>query len=211
VDKRSPLVLVEEDPTRTAYGAYRTICACKDCTVSCRFIPGYLIPSDLELIKKQLVKSTKVGLTEQYEDLISWCLENLVASPGALVVRGGIPMRVPTLVPARDKETNWCKFLKPKGGTHGFDCTIHEVAPFGCAFFDSHAPEGKWQALSSQGLQSILIDREQGGLYSRVWQALAVLGRISPTPEQCRDAMQAHYVKELQQRVEKQETPPASS
>lgn len=212
MDKRSPLVVVEEDPTREAYGQYRTVCACNDCTISCKFVPGYLIPADLDLINKNVVKSTKVALGEQYDDLINWCLDNLLASPGALVVKAGIPFRVRTLVPARDKETGWCKFLKPRStSSKELICTIHDNAPFGCAFFDSHASNEKWQSLSAQGLQSIIIDRQQGGLYSRIWQALSVLNRCAPSPEQCREAMQIHYVKELQQRAEAKETPPGTS
>jgi len=35
---------------RTEFGSARTACSCANCSINCRFIPGYLIPADLERI-----------------------------------------------------------------------------------------------------------------------------------------------------------------
>ena len=39
---------------RTEFGFERTACACSECAINCRFIPGYLIPADLDRIAGHL-------------------------------------------------------------------------------------------------------------------------------------------------------------
>ena len=40
--------------TRTTFGFNRTECACEECALNCRFIPGYLIPTDIAAIAHHL-------------------------------------------------------------------------------------------------------------------------------------------------------------
>src|SRR6516162_6121893 len=89
------------DPARSEFGFTRTICACTSCTASCRHIPGYLVPDDLVRLR---------DLLSPGEDLLTWSRGNLLASPGALVARGGQLFRIPTLVPARKSDRS-CRFL----------------------------------------------------------------------------------------------------
>jgi hypothetical protein len=42
---------------RKEFGFVRTVCACGECTINCHFIPGYLIPADLERICTLTIKS----------------------------------------------------------------------------------------------------------------------------------------------------------
>jgi Fe-S-cluster containining protein len=63
-----------------------------------------------------------------------------VASPGALVKdrSTGRVQRIGTVTPRFDRRRKRCVFLDDHDR-----CTIHAVAPFGCAYFDTHMSLGK--------------------------------------------------------------------
>jgi len=85
---------------RAEFGIARTECACRACVVNCRFVPGSLIPADLHRIAKYLNESS----------LTRFALDNLLASPGAIIyTRSGL-VRIRTLVPAR-RADGACRFL----------------------------------------------------------------------------------------------------
>ena len=109
------------DP-RITFGFARTECACGECALNCRYIPGYLIPTDLDAMAAHL----------GYESVLTFALENLLASPGATVMADGQVFQIPTLVPAR-QVNGACKFLTTESR-----CAIHAVSPFGCSHFDVH-------------------------------------------------------------------------
>ena len=155
-------------------GHFRTICNCELCTINCRFIPGYLLPEDLDYI------ATFLG----YSKLSEFAEKNLLASPGAIVIKDGRLCRIRTLVPARN-ENGWCKFFD------GSLCTIHPVAPFGCAFFDSHQEQSESNAISAKGLQIIagLWEDQPFSRYCQIWNHLHQRGMRAPAPEECRDRM----------------------
>lgn len=108
----------------------RTVCSCEACVECCTRQPGPLAPHDVEPILKHLGAGGEALL---------------VASAGATVAKDGKTFRIPTITPARDHATGWCVFLTPEKR-----CSIHELAPFGCAFFDVHMaydeamPRAKW-------------------------------------------------------------------
>jgi hypothetical protein len=107
---------------REEFGVPRTSCTCITCVNKCAKMPGCLIPADLtRMIPKNV-------------DPYRWSEENLLASPGALVTKDGKLFRIPTLVPAIQAD-GACINL-----TDDLRCKIHDLAPFGCAFF-SCAPE----------------------------------------------------------------------
>lgn len=156
------------DHARTEFGAARLVCACEACVTNCRFLPGYLIPSDL----RRLVPAGA--------GLLSWAREHLRASPGATVLRLHADgrrevIRVPTLVPAHRDDLS-CRWLE------GDRCTVHAVAPFGCAFFACSQSRSESDALSSAGLAAIMADDEDAGVYRGVWYALWAEGLRSPEP-----------------------------
>jgi Fe-S-cluster containining protein len=114
----------------------RTTCDCAECVACCKKQPGPLVPSDLPRIQ------TFLGLT--YNKL----LPLLVASLGSLVLdtRTGDVRRIGSITPAR-KADGSCVFLDANDR-----CSIHPVAPFGCAYFDVHMdartanPRSTWLA-----------------------------------------------------------------
>ena len=128
---------------RTEYGRERNVCGCNGCVENCRHMPGHLIPADLV-------------------DPLIWSETNLLASPGAKVVRGDEIFRIPTLVSAV-KADGSCIHLA--GGA----CQIHQIAPFGCAFFSCTDYDPN---LSALGLRDIMIDGQRDGLYTRIWRHL---------------------------------------
>jgi hypothetical protein len=166
---KQPLPLV--DPARSEFGFYRTQCDCPECTRSCRHVPAYLIPADLERTHRCLAPE---------QDFRGWARQHLLASPGALVLRGGRAFRIPTLVPAR-RPGGACVFLTAEGR-----CAIHAVSPFGCAFFDSHMPHAECDRRSKRGLQAVLEAWGAGDVYAHVWVALAGDGLVAPPPEVAR-------------------------
>jgi Fe-S-cluster containining protein len=159
---------------RTEFGFKRTVCACSECAINCRFIPGYLIPADLERIAGHL----------GCKNLIEFALEHLLASPGATVLERGQVRQIPTLVPAR-RGDGACKFLDANNR-----CTIHEVSPFGCAFFDAHQSKAESDYRSGSGL--VQIDRawQADHLYARLWLLLDALGKVGPSPVAARARLQ---------------------
>jgi Fe-S-cluster containining protein len=99
----------------------RTKCACEQCVGCCKRQPGPLIPGDLERIAALRGESVEEAKA------------NFWASPGALVkhLSTGKVQRIGTITPRYRKGR--CVFLDEHDR-----CSIHEAAPFGCAFFDTH-------------------------------------------------------------------------
>lgn len=87
-------------------------------------------------------------------DTVAWLF--FVASPGAVVrVKGsGENVRVGTITPGMDGDH--CRFLDVATGK----CRIHPVAPFGCAYFDTHMGATEGARRSLWGVQRIAASRE---------------------------------------------------
>jgi hypothetical protein len=153
---------------RTEKGFGRTSCACHTCVRNCQFMPGFLIPSDLaRMIPPDVVPE-------------KWAEGRLLASPGALAVKNGVPFRIHTLVPAV-KADGSCIHLDDSNR-----CGIHQIAPFGCAFFDCGPERGH---LSHFGLIEVMRAWENNDLYARIWGHLARQGRTQLRAELLRERM----------------------
>jgi hypothetical protein len=159
---------------RTEFGFKRIECACSACLRNCYGLPGYLIPADLSRIADYLGE----------DDIVRFALDNLLASPGALVVAHGEIFAIPTIVPAR-RPDGACCFLKNDL------CSIHAVNPFGCAFFSAEQTNEQSDAISARGLMEIMKAWRQGDLYARLWARLYEEGRIAPSPLEARARMRA--------------------
>jgi Fe-S-cluster containining protein len=143
------------------------------------------LPEDLEMIHGAKFNPF-LDWHHQAASFRQFILTNLLASPGALVMKDGRVFRIRTLVPARN-DSGWCRFFD------GSLCTIHQVSPFGCAFFDSHQGQSHSNAISAMGLQIIagLWEDQPRSLYCQVWKELYRKGMRAPAPEECRERMGA--------------------
>lgn len=159
---------MQEDSSRTEFGFPRSKCECRECQVNCRYMPGFLIPADLD-------RMIPAGA-----DPFEWAESNLLASPGALVSADGKLFRIPTLVPAV-KEDGSCTHLQ--GGKRNGKCTIHQIAPFGCSFFDCGPERGN---LSRHGLMAVYDATHEDSLYRKLWLHLSNLGHTQLAPEELR-------------------------
>jgi len=125
--------------SRPGFPFGRTSCACAACVECCKRQPGPLIPGDLERIAEHL------GLpVAEAARAFFW------ASGGALVgTADGRQFRVGSITPRHERGR--CVFLDAEDR-----CSIHEVAPAGCAYFDTHmsarvaAPRGHRMAQLQQ-------------------------------------------------------------
>lgn len=136
----------------------RNVCSCKQCKENCKIIPGYLAPDDCIAI---------YGYLNPVVKFIDFAKLHFLASPGAIVMRNGEILRIPTIVPARNKETGYCIFF-----TKEEKCRIHPVAPFGCRYFAHFQSIEESNAISKVGLYSIIDSLNTGGSYIKLWQEL---------------------------------------
>jgi len=135
------------------------------------FMPGFLIPAYLERLMPVDVNP------------FVWAEQNLLASPGALVMSGGQLYRVPTLVPAK-KEDGSCIHYQQRG------CAIWENSPFGCAFFGCGAQDE--DKMSNKGIMAVYrAHGDPASLYHRVWSYLWAAGKQQDAPEVSRERMAA--------------------
>ena len=131
-----------------------------------------LIPDDVPRITRHL----------GYTDVMEFARENLLASPGAIVLRDNQQERIPTLVPQRGAD-GACRFLKNDL------CTIHTVSPYGCAFFSEHEDRAMADRKSILGLVHITRDHQTNGRYSRIWSMLDSANLRAIPPETIRQRM----------------------
>jgi len=80
------------------------------------------------------------------------------SSPGMVLLNTATSrqFRIRTIVPLYDRRAKRCVFLSDEGR-----CTIHPVAPFGCAYFDTHMRDAEWQRRARWGIGEIQGRREE--------------------------------------------------
>ena len=142
----------------------RTTCACNECKLACRHMPGALIPGDAEAIAGHL----GVQATDE------WIEQHFRASDGAKVVLQGNFLAVPSMVPAQ-KADGSCTFLDDDGR-----CTVHPVAPFGCAYLDMHMGQSEADERSQATIRAQLEDLAKQGDHSKHIANLAEKGLVAP-------------------------------
>jgi hypothetical protein len=132
------------------HGFQRTECACDMCQIPCRHNPGGLDVADLE-------RMCPAG-----QDIFVWAEEHL---------RALTEKPWPVLVPSRHVKGHCHWYYEGK-------CLVHDIAPYGCAFFDSHMPAdqvaGRYAAMSA----ARQADAAAHGLYEHVWLHLCRKGLI---------------------------------
>ncbi len=166
----------------------RTKCSCDRCAAGCKTMPGSLIPGDLDRIQAY------VG--DRSGDFI---LSHFQASDGAKVAArvGGMMIltRVPTIVPAQRKDGR-CVFLDDDNL-----CSIHEVAPFGCAYHDVHLSEEEAAPRSEYAVMQQLPAQQAPASPYVQWHGLLVAaGMVAAPLDERREAMET-MINELERRT----------
>lgn len=181
----------------------RTACACFNCAISCRHVPGFLAPEDI----LPLYRLTAGAAAAPGDDaVLAWARRHLRASPGAVVGKrrddGSLhTFRVPTLVPARAAGgCHWLDAAQGDGLGNGVGgCAVHAAAPWGCRMTDSHMEPALGRRKSHEGLMAVIVawvtarDRPESpaGLYARLWVSLEAEGLTAPGPEESRRGLAA--------------------
>ena len=129
----------------------RTICDCAQDQDRCRSGPGHLIPSDLPRLATYL-KERNVDVSK-----------TLQQGRGALVMNTKTMQtyRIPTITPSM-RDDGSCVFFEAGR------CTVHPVAPFGCAYFDVHMDATEGHVRSMWGLHAIVNDPSYQAVRSRL-------------------------------------------
>lgn len=144
---------------REQFGFQRTRCGCDFCRIPCRHVPGGLDVADLDRL-------CPAGV-----DVFPWAEQHL---------RARTDKSYPVLVPAR----------QPNGHCHWhFDgkCAVHDHAPYGCAFFDSHMPQAEVERRYAASVQARVHDAESNGIYTKVWRHLCA--KLLTDQPGCPDAL----------------------
>jgi hypothetical protein len=132
-------------------------------------------------------------------NLLRFAKHFLSASPGATVLQKGKLIRIPTLVPRKKMMNGACIFYE-----HG-QCTVHEVSPFGCAFFDDHQDPSVSDYLSRMGLIDLMkvwAKRVGDNGYIPIWIMLDHYNLRAPSPEFLREQMEVPSLhKDLRQQA----------
>jgi hypothetical protein len=118
-----------------------------------------------------------------YSNPVEFALDNLLASPGAIVVDRGHIRRIRTLAPAR-RQDGACLFLDEE-----HRCRIHSVSPYGCSHFDAHQTKEEADLRSSAGHYQVDLAWKNDHLYARLRLLLKALGRVAPSPVESRARM----------------------
>ena len=160
---------------RTELGFERTVCDCGACKINCKFLPGFLLPSDISRIAEHL----------GYSSPVEFALDNLSASPGAIVMDHGQIRIIRTLTPTR-RQDGACLFLDEEDR-----CRIHSVSPYGCSHFDAHQTKDEADLRSSAGRYQVDLAWKNDHLYTRLWLLLNNLGRVAPSLVDSRARMRA--------------------
>ena len=103
----------------------RHSCTCEWCVRACKVQPGMLIPGDLA---KMGIASIEVAQSHLVASINQWMPFKSPKRSGVVVIRHLVPKRLPQ--PGK-KKLGQCHYLVNDR------CTIHEHAPFGCAYFNA--------------------------------------------------------------------------
>ena len=135
----------------------RTVCACKECASFCKTKPGSLIPSDIPRIARRLVEMKLIEREEDVEQFLRAARDSTVYDRDL-----GRQVRIKKIGPARSRKGR-CVFLDESDR-----CQIHEVSPFGCAYFDAHMPRAESERGMIWGLVQIRASREYQSLREKL-------------------------------------------
>ena len=135
------------------YGFPRTRCGCDYCSAYCRHVPGRLDVSD------------PLRLCPQGQDVFTWAEQHLQAV---------VDRPYPKLVPVKQANGHCHWYVDGK-------CSVHENAPYGCAYFDAHMSSEEVERRSRAANQASYDDAVANGLHARIWRHLRDRGLVRPS------------------------------
>jgi Fe-S-cluster containining protein len=144
--------------TRRELGMARTaVCDCPVCVGNCKERPGYMIVQDVDRIWK-----TVAPQMSRSEFILTY------VEPGTGFTTMNEDMKFIKTQTIRPKKIpgHGCIFLKDNR------CSIHEVSPFGCAFFKCGMPRAEADEKNHTAIRHILGDIQAGGLYYLIMERL---------------------------------------
>ena len=130
----------------------RTYCDCDQCKVPCHHQPGYLVPSDVDRIAKNL------GTTREF-----FVKTTLRAVNTHVTVDDGEEFDIPLLTPVLARDGGCILFDKDKG-----QCLVHQVAPYGCRCFNACSPQDDDHERNADAFAAIMEDPK----YLEDWSTL---------------------------------------
>lgn len=148
----------------------RTECGCNRCSTGCKTMPGALAPDDYWLIAHYLDVPD-----HELQDFIT---NHFCASTGSAAVIMGKRTIIPTIVP-KQKEDGSCVFFKDG------KCSVHTVAPFGCAYFDHHMHNRQADIRTKAYMLACLTSEP----YQLMWSLLNLMGCVASPIETRKNAM----------------------
>lgn len=143
---------------REEFGFVRNSCSCRKCSVFCEFIPGSLVPPDLD------------RLIPPGDAPLFWAEQHLLASPGFQIKTPQFTLSIPSLVPRR-QENGHCHWLQ------GGRCSVHENSPYACAFHNQCLQtDAQAERISIAGREARAKAFKEDGLYAQIWRHLWAKG-----------------------------------
>jgi hypothetical protein len=144
---------------RQEFGFVRNSCSCRKCSVFCEFIPGFLVPSDLD------------RLIPPGDDPLLWAEQHLLASPGYQIKSHHVTViSIPSLVPRRQGNGH-CHWLQDGR------CSVHENSPYACAFHNQcRQTDAQAEKIGIAGREARAKAFKEDGLYAQLWRHLWAKG-----------------------------------
>jgi Fe-S-cluster containining protein len=143
----------------------RSSCDCEKCTLACVHMPGTVAPGEPEKIAEHLGEPCDAAFLAKYFQASDGPIVG--KSVGGEIHRYKIPTIVPKLTPTG------CVFLS------GGRCSIHTVAPFGCAMHKVCENEPDAEEKSTYVLNRIMQSHMDSGVYTMQLHQLALAGCIA--------------------------------
>ncbi len=143
-------------PRRQEFGFERTTCSCKKCSLWCEYVPGSLVPSDLD------------RLIPPGEDPILWAEQHLLASPALIqIIKQGATLYTPPSLGPRRQQNGHCHWLQ------NGRCSVHENSPYGCAFLgECGLTDAQANKVICGGREARAKAFQDDGLYAHIWKHL---------------------------------------
>lgn len=165
-------------------------CTCRLCRIPCKIMPGFLMPADLPAL---------IGDADPFV----WAKEHLVAKEcGTMFELSSQGNKAYTSVP------NLLPKKKADGSCHWYEnnrCSVHEIKPFGCAYFSQHISDSYGIELT-QFTSEVRIKtfEDETSLYRKIYDYLVSIGQVKTIKESIKDKQELTFAwRKINQQMKK--------